>query len=371
MCKISRASLKATIPEHVLGKEQKLVVNKQRDIIHQQICGESNKTCSEVQQSHRLLILLSTQPQINQSDNIHDKNVITCSKYLAWWQKRLRVLEGVMAANATVTNIYASSTNASLEYTHTRHRLKLCLTNQKPASSTCFIIQRSPGLTLSRHDMACVRIWRVVPLRKRRRSFPFSNSRVRLCSLCPSAWSSIPEFHRVLNFREMLSSAICLGLGLNLKRRLLRPSKLTTSESEEARKTHTLDKVHSCLCLSRHSEEDDTLTLTECRSATSLTPTVSLSNTKLKMSAVMRQLLDAMSLRLYCWRCCWKQHKRQITVKFTSPPLFSSDETKLKLVSEPTDKPAISIFKYSSLVSGFKLQCALVSVLHINGAVSS
>lgn len=109
----------------------------------------------------------------------------------------------------------------------------------------------------------------------------------------------------------------------------------------------------------------------ECRSATSLTPTVSLSNTKLKMSAVMRQLLDAMSLRLYCWRCCWKQHKRQITVKFTSPPLFSSDETKLKLVSEPTDKPAISIFKYSSLVSGFKLQCALVSVLHINGAVSS
>lgn len=371
MCKISRASLKATIPEHVLGKEQKLVVNKQRDIIHQQICGESNKTCSEVQQSHRLLILLSTQPQINQSDNIHDKNVITCSKYLAWWQKRLRVLEGVMAANATVTNIYASSTNASLKYTHTRHRLKLCLTNQKPASSTCFIIQRSPGLTLSRHDMACVRIWRVVPLRRRRRSFPFSNSRVRLCSLCPSAWSSIPEFHRVLNFREMLSSAICLGLGLNLKRRLLRPSKLTTSESEEARKTHTLDKVHSCLCLSRHSEEDDTLTLTECRSATSLTPTVSLSNTKLKMSAVMRQLLDAMSLRLYCWRCCWKQHKRQITVKFTSPPLFSSDETKLKLVSEPTDKPAISIFKYSSLVSGFKLQCALVSVLHINGAVSS
>lgn len=371
MCKISRASLKATIPEHVLGKEQKLVVNKQRDIIHQQICGESNKTCSVVQQSHRLLILLSTQPQINQSDNIHDKNVITCSKYLAWWQKRLRVLEGVMAANATVTNIYASSTNASLKYTHTRHRLKLCLTNQKPASSTCFIIQRSPGLTLSRHDMACVRIWRVVPLRRRRRSFPFSNSRVRLCSLCPSAWSSIPEFHRVLNFREMLSSAICLGLGLNLKRRLLRPSKLTTSESEEARKTHTLDKVHSCLCLSRHSEEDDTLTLTECRSATSLTPTVSLSNTKLKMSAVMRQLLDAMSLRLYCWRCCWKQHKRQITVKFTSPPLFSSDETKLKLVSEPTDKPAISIFKYSSLVSGFKLQCALVSVLHINGAVSS
>lgn len=106
MCKISRASLKATIPEHVLGKEQKLVVNKQRDIIHQQICGESNKTCSVVQQSHRLLILLSTQPQINQSDNIHDKNVITCSKYLAWWQKRLRVLEGVMAANATVTNIY-------------------------------------------------------------------------------------------------------------------------------------------------------------------------------------------------------------------------------------------------------------------------
>lgn len=98
----------------------------------------------------------------------------------------------------------------------------------------------------------------------------------------------------------MLSSAICLGLGLNLKRRLLRPSKLTTSESEEARKTHTLNKVHSCLCLSRHSEEDDTLTLTECRSATSLTPTVSLSNTKLKMSAVMRQLLDAMSLRLYC-----------------------------------------------------------------------
>lgn len=84
MCKISRASLKATIPEHVLGKEQKLVVNKQRDIIHEQICGESNKTCSEVQQSHRLLILLSTQPQINQSDNIHDKNVITCSKYLAW-----------------------------------------------------------------------------------------------------------------------------------------------------------------------------------------------------------------------------------------------------------------------------------------------
>lgn len=136
-------------------------------------------------------------------------------------------------------------------------------------------------------------------------------------------------------------------------------------------KKHTLNKVHSCLCLSRHSEEDDTLTLTECRSATSLTPTVSLSNTKLKMSAVMRQLLDAMSLRLYCWRCCWKQHKRQITVKFTSPPLFSSDETKLKLVSEPTDKPAISIFKYSSLVSGFKLQCALVSVLHINGAVSS
>lgn len=282
MCKISRASLKATIPEHVLGKEQKLVVNKQRDIIHEQICGESNKTCSEVQQSHRLLILLSTQPQINQSDNIHDKNVITCSKYLAWWQKRLRVLEGVMAANATVTNIYASSTNASLKYTHTRHRLKLCLTNQKPASSTCFIIQRSPGLTLSRHDMACVRIWRVVPLRKRRRSFPFSNSRVRLCSLCPSAWSSIPEFHRVLNFREMLSSAICLGLGLNLKRRLLRPSKLTTSESEEARKTHTLNKVHSCLCLSRHSEEDDTLTLTECRSATSLTPTVSLSKHQIK-----------------------------------------------------------------------------------------
>lgn len=187
-----------------------------------------------------------------------------------------------MAANATVTNIYASSTNASLKYTHTRHRLKLCLTNQKLASSICFIIQRSPGLTLSRHDMACVRIWRVVPLRKRRRSFPFSNSRVRLCSLCPSAWSSIPEFHRVLNFREMLSSAICLGLGLNLKRRLLRPSKLTTSESEEARKTHTLNKVHSCLCLSRHSEEDDTLTLTECRSATSLTPTVSLSKHQIK-----------------------------------------------------------------------------------------
>ena len=75
MCEISRASLKVTIPEHVLGKEQKLVVNKQYDIIYQQICGDSNKTCSEVQQSHRLLIFLSTQPQMN---------VITCSKYLAW-----------------------------------------------------------------------------------------------------------------------------------------------------------------------------------------------------------------------------------------------------------------------------------------------
>lgn len=147
-------------------------------------------------------------------------------------------------------------------------------------------------------------------------------------------------------------------------------------------KKHTLNKVHSCLCLSRHSEEDDTLTLTVMvlLSAALLRvsrPPCHYRSTKLKMSAVMRQLLDAMSLRLYCWRCCWKQHKRQITVKFTSPPLFSSDETKLKLVSspchqsEPTDKPAISIFKYSSLVSGFKLQCALVSVLHINGAVSS
>lgn len=47
-------------------------------------------------------------------------------------------------------------------------------------------------------------------------------------------------------------------------------------------KNHTLNKVHSCLCLSRHSEEDDTLTLTECRSATSLTPTVSLSKHQIK-----------------------------------------------------------------------------------------
>lgn len=103
----------------------------------------------------------------------------------------------------------------------------------------------------------------------------------------------------------MLSSAICLGLGLNLKRRLLRPSKLTTSESEEARKTHTLNKVHSCLCLSRHSEEDDTPTLTVMvlLSAALLRvsrPPCHYRSTKLKMSAVMRQLLDAMSLRLYC-----------------------------------------------------------------------
>lgn len=140
-------------------------------------------------------------------------------------------------------------------------------------------------------------------------------------------------------------------------------------------KNHTLNKVHSCLCLSRHSEEDDTPTLTECRSATSLTPTVSLSKHQIKNVSCDASVTGC--LRLYCWRCCWKQHKRQITVKFTSPPLFSSDETKLKLVSSPchqsetTDKPAILIFKYSSLVSGFKLQCALVSVLHINGAVSS
>lgn len=66
-------------------------------------------------------------------------------------------------------------------------------------------------------------------------SFPLSNSRLRLSPSGPSAWSNVPAFFRVLNFRETTSLAGLLGPGLNLYTRPLLPvSKLTTSEAAKA-----------------------------------------------------------------------------------------------------------------------------------------
>lgn len=75
----------------------------------------------------------------------------------------------------------------------------------------------------------------VAPCLRSSWSFPLSNSRLRLRPPCPSACSRVPEFPRVLNFREMTSLDVCLSPGLNLYLRLLllpRP-KPTTSEAEK------------------------------------------------------------------------------------------------------------------------------------------
>lgn len=62
-------------------------------------------------------------------------------------------------------------------------------------------------------------------------SFPPFSSRLRLSPSCPSACSSVPEFFRLLNFKEMTSWGVGLSPVLGLYIRLLLPSKLTTSEA--------------------------------------------------------------------------------------------------------------------------------------------
>ena len=77
-------------------------------------------------------------------------------------------------------------------------------------------------------------IWGVVPGLSSSCSFPLSSSRLQSpCPPSPAACSNVPEFLRVLNFRETTSLEVRLAPGLHLYTRPLPPpSRATTSEAE-------------------------------------------------------------------------------------------------------------------------------------------